>query len=61
VQLTGTDVASFCHELVRRAGVLLLPGGLYGHGGNHFRIGFGRSNFQAALAALEQFLGSRND
>ncbi len=60
VRLNGSQVDSFCHELVHKKGVLLLPGDLYGDGGNHFRIGFGRQGMPAALAALEQFVGSRN-
>ena len=37
-------------------GVLLLPGTVYGHGGNHFRIGFGRIDAPDALARLDAFL-----
>lgn len=58
VRLNGEAVASFCDALVRRCGVLLLPGTLYGHRGNHFRIGFGRRNMPAAVDALERFLSS---
>lgn len=47
---------SFCHELVTRAGVLLLPGSLFDDTGNHFRMGFGRKNMPEALARLESFL-----
>jgi aspartate/methionine/tyrosine aminotransferase len=46
----------FCDELVRAASVLLLPGTMYGHPGNHFRIGFGRENMPEALARLEQYV-----
>lgn len=60
VRLTGSAVDTFCHELVNRQGVLLLPGNLYGAGGNHFRIGFGRKDMPAALGALEQFVVSWN-
>ncbi len=60
VRLTGGQVDRFCHELVNKKGVLLLPGDLYGDGDNHFRIGFGRQGMPAALEALEQFVGSRN-
>jgi hypothetical protein len=35
--------------------VLLLPGVLFGHAGNHFRIGFGRRDFPTALERLERF------
>ena len=49
-------IETFCDELVRAASVLLLPGTLYGHPGNCFRIGFGRENMPEALARLEQHL-----
>ena len=60
VRLTGSQVDAFCHELVNRKGVLLLPGNLYGDTGNHFRIGFGRRGMPAAVRALEQFVATRN-
>jgi len=48
------DVDAFCHRLVQEAGVLLLPGSLYGPAfADHFRVGFGRSNLPEALSALE--------
>jgi aspartate/methionine/tyrosine aminotransferase len=56
-RLIGEDVESFCDALVKQASVLLLPGTMYGHPGNHFRIGFGRRNMPEALARLEAFLG----
>jgi aspartate/methionine/tyrosine aminotransferase len=46
----------FCAELVEQEGVLLLPGSQFQHEGNHFRIGFGRSNMPAALERLDGFL-----
>ncbi len=55
-QLLQGEVDSFCDELVKRSGVLLLPGSLYGHPGNHFRVGFARQNMPAALAQLDAFL-----
>jgi aspartate/methionine/tyrosine aminotransferase len=55
-RLTGSEVDAFCHDLVTRAGVLLLPGSVYGDEGNHFRLGFGRKNMPEALAVLEGFL-----
>ena len=54
--LKGEKVENFCHELVTRQGVLLLPGTLYGDESNHFRIGFGRKNMPEAVRELEQFL-----
>ena len=55
-QLLGKDVEAFCEALVNSAGVLLLPGTLYGDVDNHFRIGFGRRNMPEAIGRLEQFL-----
>lgn len=55
-KLKRGDINSFCHELVTRAGVLLLPGTLFEDAGNHFRIGFGRKNMPEALKSLEKFL-----
>lgn len=49
------QVDEFCAELVRKKGVLLLPGTLYGPGFNSFRIGFGRRNLPEALKRLEQY------
>jgi aspartate/methionine/tyrosine aminotransferase len=43
--------------LVER-GVLLLPGTMYDHPGNHFRIGFGRKDFVHGLEQLAQFLST---
>ena len=55
-KLLGAQVAEFCDQLVRQSGVLLLPGTLYEHPGNHFRIGFGRRNLPEAIGRLEDFL-----
>lgn len=52
-------VDRFCDELVETEGVLLLPGSRFGHGGNHFRIGFGRADLRAALERLEHFAQRR--
>ncbi len=52
----GKSVDQFCDALVRHAGVLLLPGTLYGDEYDRFRIGFGRGNLAECLTRLEQFL-----
>lgn len=49
-------VDEFCASLVENAGVLLLPGTLYGPGFNAFRIGFGRSNLPEALDKFEKYV-----
>jgi aspartate/methionine/tyrosine aminotransferase len=46
----------FAARLVEAEGVLLLPGSVIGHDGNHVRIGFGREDLPEALAGLERFL-----
>lgn len=55
-KLRQGDVEEFCDRLVRTAGVLLLPGTLYGDTENHFRLGFGRRNLPQAVARLRQQL-----
>jgi aspartate/methionine/tyrosine aminotransferase len=53
--LTG-DIENFCDGLVKTTGLLLLPGTLYDHPGNHFRLGYARSNLPEALARFDEFL-----
>jgi aspartate/methionine/tyrosine aminotransferase len=50
------DVERFCDQLVKKAGVLLLPGSVYDDSRNHFRLGLGRKNLPQAVERLEQFL-----
>ena len=51
-------VDDFCARLVETEGVLLLPGSQFEHPGNHFRIGFGRTDMPLALERLEEFVGN---
>ena len=56
-RLLGEELAeAFCQRLVETEGVLLLPGNVLGHDGNHVRIGFGREDLPDALAGLERFI-----
>jgi aspartate/methionine/tyrosine aminotransferase len=50
------SVETLCADLVEQAGVLLLPGTLYGPGYNAFRIGFGRKNMPEALERVESYI-----
>jgi aspartate/methionine/tyrosine aminotransferase len=52
----GGDVDQFCDNLVKQAGVLLLPGSVYDDAQNHFRLGLGRKSLPQAVARLEEFL-----
>ena len=52
----GVPVDRFAEELLAAEGVLIAPGSIFGHPGNHFRLGFGRTDLPVALAGLERFL-----
>jgi aspartate/methionine/tyrosine aminotransferase len=49
-------VARFAEFLLAEQGTLVLPGSLYGHEGEHFRLGFGRTNLPEALERMERLL-----
>lgn len=51
----GVRIDDSAADLVEAEGVLLLPGSQFGHPGNHFRVGFGRTNLPDALERLEAF------
>jgi len=53
--LTG-DADGLAQALVEREGVLILPGSRFGYPGNHFRLGFGRTDMPAALERFSRFL-----
>ncbi len=53
----GVRIDDWAAELVQAEGVLLLPGSAFDHGGNHFRLGFGRTDLPEALDRLEAFAG----
>jgi aspartate/methionine/tyrosine aminotransferase len=55
----GGNVEKFCDELVKKAGVLLLPGSIYDDSHNHFRLGLGRKNLPQAVERLEEFLANQ--
>ncbi len=57
-RLLKGDVEDFCDRLVKKAGVLLLPGSMYDDSANHFRLGLGRKNLPEAVARLEEFLSN---
>jgi len=50
------DAHALASRLASEAGVLLLPGSLYGYEKSHFRIGLGRANCPEALSRLEAWL-----
>ncbi|MGZ8514692.1 MAG: aminotransferase class I/II-fold pyridoxal phosphate-dependent enzyme [Candidatus Limnocylindrales bacterium] len=49
----GVTIDDWAATLVEAEGVLLLPASQFGHPGNYFRVGFGRTDLPEALARLE--------
>ena len=50
----GVSIDDWAAGLVETEGVLLLPGSQFGYGGNHFRVGLGRTDLPEALERLER-------
>jgi aspartate/methionine/tyrosine aminotransferase len=50
----GVTIDDWAAGLVEAEGVLLLPGSQFGFGGNHFRLGFGRTDLPIALERLQR-------
>ena len=53
------DAFEFCENVVRDAGVLLLPGSVYDQP-RHIRFGFGRKNMPESLAQLGAYLDAHS-
>ncbi len=51
-----TPIEQFCDDVVRRKGVMLLPGTVYEPGVQNFRIGFGRANLPECIEQLDAYL-----
>lgn len=58
-KLLKGDVEDFCDDLVKKAGVLLLPGSMYDDSRNHFRLGSGRKNLPQAVERLEAYIQNK--
>ncbi|MBP2133750.1 aspartate/methionine/tyrosine aminotransferase [Methanomicrobium sp. W14] len=56
---TGENADSFCMDVMKKAGVLLLPSTVYGFSNTHFRIGFGRADMKDALVKFEEYLDEK--
>ncbi|HYK52264.1 MAG TPA: aminotransferase class I/II-fold pyridoxal phosphate-dependent enzyme [Candidatus Eremiobacteraceae bacterium] len=54
--LRDEPIDDFASRLVEQTGVMIAPGSIFDHEGNHFRIGFGRRNMPQALERFEAFL-----
>ena len=51
----GVRIDDWASALVEAEGVLLVPGSVFGHPGNHFRLGFGRTDLPEGLGLLEGY------
>lgn len=51
----GIRIDDWAAELGQTEGVLLAPGSVFEYPGNHFRLGFGRTDLPEALGRLEAF------
>jgi aspartate/methionine/tyrosine aminotransferase len=51
----GVRIDDWAAELVQAEGVLLAPGSVFEYPGNHFRLGFGRTDLPEALGRLEAY------
>lgn len=56
----NTNADFFCHDLLMKAGVLLLPGTLYGNFKKNFRIGFGRIDLSQGLEKIDTYFQKIN-
>lgn len=56
--LLDMPVLDFCEAAVQQENVMVLPGSVMEHKGNHFRIGLGRENFPEALVQFEQYVNT---
>jgi aspartate/methionine/tyrosine aminotransferase len=54
--LADVPVREFCADVLRRRSVMIVPGDLFGWGGNHFRVGLGRVNLPEALDQVEEYV-----
>lgn len=50
------SVELFCQEALDQQGVMIVPGSLFEHPGNHFRVGLGRKNLREALEHVSVYL-----
>jgi aspartate/methionine/tyrosine aminotransferase len=53
--VADAPIDRFAEDLVRETGTLILPGTVFADSGNHFRLGFGRTDMPAALERLEAY------
>jgi aspartate/methionine/tyrosine aminotransferase len=51
------DTYEFCEQLVRVAGIMLVPSRIFQYGDHHVRIGFGKENLHQVIEHFADYLG----
>jgi aspartate/methionine/tyrosine aminotransferase len=54
--LNKGNIDEFCRDVVTQAGVMLVPGTIYGSSYSNFRIGFGRANLEICVEKFDEYL-----
>lgn len=54
--LIDQDTSEFCDELVKKAGIMLVPSNLFQFGERHVRIGFGRDKLPEVISVFAKYL-----
>jgi aspartate/methionine/tyrosine aminotransferase len=49
-------VMDFCEAAIKEKSIMILPGNVFDFPGNHFRIGYGRSNLQFIYNELDDYI-----
>jgi aspartate/methionine/tyrosine aminotransferase len=55
---TDLSIDEYCHELIEKSGILLLPGSVYDLEEKVVRMGFGRKDFKTNLDRLDEYMSS---
>jgi aspartate/methionine/tyrosine aminotransferase len=50
------DTLEFADTLVAEAGIMIAPSHVFDYGHQHFRIGFGRENFEEVLTLFGAYV-----
>jgi aspartate/methionine/tyrosine aminotransferase len=57
--LLAQGAEAFCQEVVREAGIMLVPSTMFQFGDNHVRVGFGREDLPKVIARFAEYLSGR--
>jgi aspartate/methionine/tyrosine aminotransferase len=52
------DTSSFCDELIKATGIMVVPSAQFQFGRHHIRIGFGREDLPEVIGRFAKYLGA---